>query len=96
MVFSEENPTNPTFSPVKLLKPEYHFLIKYVSDEDRRIMAEIVLKIIRMHEILDFHVEEKKAFIENRITYNEHTIALGKNMSFESVEAEFSKYMKKE
>ena len=67
------------------------FLIKYKSEETRKRFADYILKLIKKHEILDFHVEEKYAFEEERIIYNGHTL-VSKEFSFEKLEYQFLKY----
>lgn len=67
------------------------FLVKYKSEVNRIKFSSYVLKLVKKHEILDFRVEEKYAFEEERIIYNGHTLASG-DFTFEKLEYQFLKY----
>jgi hypothetical protein len=69
----------------------HHFIIKYKSHEERIKLVDVVMKLIRVHELSDYQVEEKIAFIQNKIIYNNHTLEKGNNILFEEVEKEFFK-----
>jgi hypothetical protein len=92
MTILEENPKNPTISDVKEKPSENYFILKYKNENDRKYMVENILKIVRKHEIYDFHIEEKKAYKENRIIYNYHTLVFGIDWDFDQLEKEFLKY----
>lgn len=85
----EENSRNPTISVVAKKESPNYFIIKYRNDEIRKRYAEMIMHIIKKHEITDFHVEEKKAFMRNRILYNMKTIGVGENIIIYNLEREF-------
>jgi len=67
------------------------FLIKYKSEINRKKFVDYVLKLVKIHEIIDFRIEEKYAFQEERIIYNGHTL-VNKDFTFENFEYQFLKY----
>lgn len=88
----ENNPNNPTITVKGKMVCANHFLIKYKNNEERVSMAEKVLKLVKYHELDDFHIEEKPAFQETKIMYNSHTIVKGASFSQEELERNFLKY----
>jgi len=88
----EENYRNPTIAVVTKRESPNHFIIRYRTDEIRKKYAEMIMHIIRKHEVTNFHVEEKKAFMRNRILYNMKTIGSGENITPFELEKEFVKY----
>lgn len=88
----EENPKNPTIAVIKKVNSPNHFLIKYKTEDERVKFSAMVLEIVKKHEVKDFHVEEKKAFVQNRILYNMHTIAQGNQFDIETLEKNFLEY----
>ncbi len=85
----EENPNNPEIQPVKKINIIHHFIIKYESDNIRRHFANLVNKLIKKHELKNFHVEEKPAYVESKIKYNLHTLTTNPNESFEKLDKIF-------
>ncbi len=73
----------------------YHFIIKYKTHEERIKLLEIIMKLIRVHELSDYQIEEKLAFLQNKIIFNKHTLERGNNILFEEVEREFLKVINK-
>jgi len=91
----EENKHNPTFkNPNKISDPN-HFIIKYKNEDIRKRYAQILNKIIQKHEIYNFHIEEKEAYIDNKIIYNGHTLTKKENITFEEFNNIFTKYLEK-
>lgn len=88
----EDNKKNPTIVFGKKIDSPNYFLIKYKSEEERKKFSQIVIDIVKTHEIRDFHVEEKKAFVQNRILYNMHTIAIGNRINFPDTERVFLRH----
>lgn len=70
----EENPNNPTINEGVKINVRHYFQIRYKNIEMKNLMAEMILKLVKTHEISDFYIEEKTAFQKNRILYNYHTI----------------------
>ena len=93
MNIDEENPNHPTISYSESLNVRHHFIIKYKTEDDRKFYVENILKLIREHEIRDYFIEEKKAFMRNRILYNHNTLLYGTEFSFPELNKEFSKYL---
>ncbi|MDA3856087.1 MAG: hypothetical protein PF569_07555 [Candidatus Woesearchaeota archaeon] len=89
----EDNPNNPTILSGEKLNVRHHFIIKYKTEEDRIKFIEKVLKLIKDHEIRDYFIEEKKAFMKNRILYNHKTLINGNEFSFSQIDQEFCKYL---
>lgn len=87
----EENPRNPELAKYKVKASLNHFLIKYANEDERKFLADLVVKVIQKHELTDFHVEEQKAYLDTRILYNFVTIVRGVNFSFEDLDREFMK-----
>ncbi len=92
MEFNEDNPNNPTLKEAPKVKLTHHFLIKYKTESQRKKISNLVISFIKKHELTDFHVEEKKAFVQERILYNMHTLKLDSNFSYEDLEEELLKY----
>ncbi len=90
----EENPNNPTITQVGKVEAPYYFLIKYRSEAERVYFSSLIMKLIRHHELKDFHVEEKKAFIQSRVLYNMHTLTTSPNISYEELEKKFVSFLK--
>lgn len=89
----EDNSRNPTIQHFENLKVRHHFIIKYKTNEDRVRFIEGILKLIKEHEIKDYFIEEKKAFMKNRIMYNHKTLIDGNEFSFSQIDKEFCKYL---
>lgn len=88
---AEENPRNPELSEYRVKESLNHFLIKYSNEEERLFLSESIIKLIQKHELTDFHVEEKKAFLDTRIMYNQVTLVKGVKFSFQDLDREFLK-----
>lgn len=65
------------------------FVVKYRTNEDRVHLIDMIMKLIRMHEISNFHIEEQTSFLQNRVMYNDRTLAKGNNISYDDVEERF-------
>jgi len=75
----------------KKINPNY-FKIKYLTEVDRKNFAEMVIRLITIHELKNFQIEEKKAFLKNKIYYNIHTLVSGNKFTFEELEKNFLEY----
>ena len=67
MEFNEENPNNPTITKGRNMNIEHFFQIKYKTTEMKNKMVDLILRLVKEHEISNFFIEEKKAFEKNRI-----------------------------
>lgn len=88
----EENPNNPTITEVQKIKCPHHFLIKYKSEAERVYFSNLIISIVKKFEIKDFHIEEKKAFMQTKIFYNMHTLTVTPNIKYEELEKTFLQY----
>ncbi len=59
---------------MKEIKDNHFFLIRYLTEKAKRLMVEYVLRVIKDLEIEEYLIKEKKAFMKNRILYNNHTV----------------------
>jgi len=92
MDYNEENKKNPTISPGVKVDIKHFFQIRYKNNEIKKKMINIILKLVKEHEISDFIIEEKEAFNTTRILYNYHTILTGnENLHYHILEDEFLK-----
>lgn len=94
--YIEENINNPTISSYEKINITHHFVIKYNSEKIRKKFAKYIIDLIREFEIKNFHIEEKKAFIQSRIIYNNHTLISNFSSSEELFKKNFLKYFEKE
>lgn len=92
----EDNPNNPTITRVEKVNVRHHFIIRYMDDDMKKQMREIILQLINKHEIGDFYIEETKAFKTNRILYNFHTLVTEHDsFNFSVIDEKFLKHLKK-
>lgn len=70
----------------------HYFLIKYETEAQRRKLSELVIKLVKKFEISDFHIEEKEAFKTVRVMYNNHTLLVGDDATYEELVDEFLQY----
>lgn len=89
----EDNNHNPTILRGETMNVRHHFIIKYKIETDRVNFIEKVLKLIKEHEIRDYFIEEKRAFMRNRIIYNHKTLIDGNEFTFHQLDDEFCKYL---
>jgi len=94
MVVAEDNPNNPSIASKGSINPTYYFIIKYRSESERIYLSTLVMKMIDNHEIKDFHVEEKKAFVESRILFNMKTLSTNSEVTYQELESEFVKRLR--
>ena len=93
----EENYKNPTITRGEKINIRHHFIIRYMSEDMKSQMREIILQLINKHEIADFYIEETKAYKTNRILYNFHTLVTEHDsFSFDVIDKKFIKYLKGE
>lgn len=90
----EENSKNPTIVTKGKVEAPHYFLIKYKNEDERIKFSDAIIRLVKRHELKDYHIEEKKAFIKNRILYNMRTINEGSELNEEELEKEFAKYIK--
>ncbi len=90
-----ENDKNPTIRDPEPKSIAHTFLIKYENEEQRRHFADLVMHLIKKHELQDFHVEEKPAAINFRVIYNLRTITNNPQCNFDSLNTEFVKHFRK-
>jgi len=92
MDFNEDNKKNPTISPGVKVNIKHFFQIRYKDENTKNQMINLILKLVKEHEICDFLIEEKQAFNTTRIIYNYHTIISGnENLKYTILEEEFLK-----
>ena len=87
----EENKYNSSISS-RINKIEHHFIIKYDTKQTKDEYVELILKLIKKHEIKDYHIEEKKAFLKPKLKYNLHTISKNSKINIIDLDKEFLKY----
>ncbi|MCA9495475.1 MAG: hypothetical protein KC589_00915 [Nanoarchaeota archaeon] len=92
MEVGEENPKNPTIVSKGRADAKHYFVIKYKTKEEKESMSEKVLRLVKYHELNDFHIEEKPAYTETKVRYNYHTIVRGSDFTQEELEREFLKH----
>jgi len=90
----EDNCKNPSIARVAKITCPHYFLIKYQTEDERITFAKMVMNLVKKYELKDFHLEEKKAFVETKVFYNYHTLEKGKVTSPESFEENFLKFFK--
>lgn len=77
-----------------LINIKHHFLIRYIDEKQKNKMVELVLKLIKNLEIGDFYIEESKAYKENKIKYNYHTIVSDKiGFKYDLIEKNILKFL---
>lgn len=67
----------------------HNFIVKYRSNDERVKLSDLVMRLLRKHEIHNFQIEEVRAFLMNKIIYNKHTVAKGNNINFDDLEEDF-------
>ncbi len=90
----EENSKNPTIVIRGKVEAPHYFILKYRNEAERTRFSTEVMRLIKKYELKDFHVEEKKAFLQNRIIYNMHTISEGSQVNSLEVEKAFLKHLR--
>jgi len=94
-LYIEENKHNPTVEKPKKICDPNHFIIKFKTEEIRKKYAILINKLIQKHEIYNFHIEEKEAYIESKIIYNGHTLTKKEDINFEGLDKIFTKVLEK-
>ncbi len=88
----DENTHNPTIVKHRTKYSKNYFLIKYKSEEQRKKYSDLVLKLIRKHEIKDYHIGEEEAFQEPRVLYNYKTVLKDDQFDYLLLQKEFLKH----
>lgn len=89
----EDNKRNPHIVTAQKIVDHHHFIIKYNSEDVRERFVNLVKSLIKMYELKDFYVEERKAFLNNRILYNQKTLTNDINISTEQLLNKFERYV---
>jgi len=89
MEISEENKNNPTIAKAIKVNCPHYFIIKYKSEAQRIKFSDILMHFVKKYELKDFHIEEKKAFLETKVFYNYHTLVDENMHSIENIEERF-------
>ncbi|MFW5705321.1 MAG: hypothetical protein ACOCXG_05790 [Nanoarchaeota archaeon] len=89
MVQTEVNERNPTIEIAPKKRIAHDFLIKYENEEQRIKFSDMVIELIKKHELKEFHVDEIKAFQTPKIKYNDITLVEGNDFSFEDLDNSF-------